>query len=149
MQNSKRSCSLCQKNYLRQALPLWADEGKVQSDDGVIQFDTAMPGTPRAKQIENATNPEQLFAAGYAACFDSALQLTASKARVKFTSEVTANVSLMKDEEDQGFKLGVVLQVKGTDIDQEQLKELVEKAHQVCPYSKATRGNIEVTLEVV
>jgi lipoyl-dependent peroxiredoxin len=124
-------------------------EGKVQSDDGIIQFETAMPGTPRAKQLENATNPEQLFAAGYAACFGSALQSTAQKEKVDFTAEVTANVSLLKDEEDQGFKLAVVLQVKGTDIEKEQLQELVEKAHQVCPYSKATRGNIEVTLEVI
>ena len=124
-------------------------EGKVQSEDGVIHFDTAMPGTPRAKKIEHATNPEQLFAAGYAACFDSALQSTASKARIKFTSEVTANVSLLKDEQDQGFKLGVVLQVKGTGIEREKLEELVYKAHEVCPYSKATRKNIEVTLEVI
>ena len=108
-----------------------------------------MPGTPRAKKIENATNPEQLFAAGYAACFDSALQSTASKARIKFTSEVTANVSLLKDEQDQGFKLGVTLQVKGTGIERDKLEELVHKAHEVCPYSKATRKNIEVTLEVI
>ncbi len=123
-------------------------EGRVQSSDDVINMDTAMPGTPRAKQLDAATNPEQLFAAGYAACFDSALQLVASKARVKFESEVTANVSLMKDDADQGFKLAVTLQVKGTDIEKSQLEELVHQAHQVCPYSKATRGNIEVTLEV-
>ncbi|KKB38928.1 organic hydroperoxide resistance protein [Bacillus thermotolerans] len=123
-------------------------EGRVQSSDDVINMDTAMPGTPRAKKLDAATNPEQLFAAGYAACFDSALQLVASKARVKFESEVTANVSLMKDDADQGFKLAVTLQVKGTDIEKSQLEELVHQAHQVCPYSKATRGNIEVTLEV-
>lgn len=123
-------------------------EGRVQSSDDVINMDTAMPGTPRAKKLDATTNPEQLFAAGYAACFDSALQLVASKARVKFESEVTANVSLMKDDADQGFKLAVTLQVKGTDIEKSQLEELVHQAHQVCPYSKATRGNIEVTLEV-
>lgn len=137
------------KLFTARATALGGREGKVQSDDGVIQFNTAMPGTPRAKQLENATNPEQLFAAGYAACFGSALQLTASKAGAKFNFEVTANVSLLKDEEDQGFKLAVVLQVKGTDIEQDQLKDLVEKAHKVCPYSKATRGNIDVTLEIV
>ncbi|WP_077620072.1 organic hydroperoxide resistance protein [Bacillus sinesaloumensis] len=123
-------------------------EGRVQSSDQVISLDTAMPGSPRAKKLENATNPEQLFAAGYAACFDSALQLVARKERVKFESEVTANVSLTKDEADQGFKLAVTLQVKGTNVDKEQLEDLVHKAHQVCPYSKATRGNIDVTLEV-
>ncbi len=140
---------MSEKLFTSSATALGGREGKVHSDNGVVDFDTAMPGTPRAKQLENATNPEQLFAAGYAACFDSALQLMARKERVKFSSEVTANVSLLKDEEDQGFKLAVVLQVKGTDIDQDQLKDLVHKAHQVCPYSKATRGNIEVQLEII
>ncbi|ARD48346.1 Organic hydroperoxide resistance protein OhrA [Sporosarcina sp. P37] len=124
-------------------------EGHVVSSDQVIDLDTAMPGTKRAKELANSTNPEQLFAAGYAACFDGALQLVAGKERIKFTSEVTANVSLCKDESDGGFKIEVELQVKGTDIEKAQLEELVEKAHQVCPYSKATRGNVDVTLTVL
>jgi lipoyl-dependent peroxiredoxin len=123
-------------------------EGRVQSSDGVINVELAMPGTPRAKELKNATNPEQLFAAGYSACFDGALQLVARKERVKFDSEVTANVSFMKDETDGGFKLGVSLHVKGTGVEKAVLEDLVHKAHQVCPYSKATRGNIEVKLEV-
>lgn len=123
-------------------------EGRIESEDYVIQLDTAMPGTPRAKQLEDATNPEQLFAAGYAACFDSALQFIAAKERVKFESEVTASVSLLKDESDQGFKLGVTLAVKGTGIEKGALEDLVHKAHQFCPYSKATRGNIDVKLEI-
>ncbi len=124
-------------------------EGKVQSPEGVINLDIAMPGTPRAKSLPSATNPEQLFAAGYAACFDGALQFMARSERVKFESQVTANVSLIKDETDQGFKLGVTLQVKGTGIERAVLEDLVQKAHHFCPYSKATRGNIEVTLEIV
>jgi len=108
-----------------------------------------MPNSPRAKKLEASTNPEQLFAAGYAACFDGALQLVAGKEHIKFSSEVTANVSLLKDESDQGFKLSVSLQVKGTDIEKDVLESLVEKAHLFCPYSKATRGNIEVTLETL
>lgn len=122
-------------------------EGKVHSEDGVLQFETAMPGTPRASKVENATNPEQLFAAGYSACFDSALQSVARQQKVKFDSEVTANVSLLQG--DDGFSLAVTLQVKGTNIERAQLEELVHQAHQVCPYSKATRNNIDVTLEVV
>lgn len=122
-------------------------EGKVHSEDGVLQLETAMPGTPRASKVENATNPEQLFAAGYAACFDSALQSVARQQKVKFDSEVTANVSLLQG--DDGFSLAVTLQVKGTNIERAQLEELVHQAHQVCPYSKATRNNIDVTLEVV
>lgn len=124
-------------------------EGRVESEDYVIQFDTAMPGTPRAKELEDATNPEQLFAAGYAACFDGALQLMAERQKVKFASEVTASVSLMKDPADQGFKIGVTLTVKGTGIEKGILEDLVHKAHNFCPYSKATRGNIDVKLEVV
>ncbi len=124
-------------------------EGKVVSNDGAINMDLAMPGTPRAKELTSATNPEQLFAAGYSACFDGALQLIAKREKVSFDSEVTANVSLLKDEEDQGFKLGVTIQVKGTGIEEDQLKDLVEKAHHFCPYSKATKGNIDVTVEVV
>ncbi|GED00852.1 organic hydroperoxide resistance protein [Bacillus atrophaeus] len=123
-------------------------EGRIVSSDRVLELDVAMPGTPRAKKVEKATNPEQLFAAGYAACFDSALQLVARKERLKIETEVTANVSLLKDEEDQGFKLGVTLQVKGMGIAKSDLETLVQKAHGVCPYSKATSGNIDVTLIV-
>lgn len=131
------------------ATALGGRDGKVKSENGVIQFDTAMPGTPRAKKLNHATNPEQLFAAGYAACFDGALQLMAKKEKIEFQSEVTAKVSLLKDDEDQGFKLAVTLQVKGTNIERQQLESLMHKAHEFCPYSKATRGNIEVTLEAV
>lgn len=124
-------------------------EGRVKSSDGVIEMNLAMPGTPRAKELTDATNPEQLFAAGYSACFDGALQLMARKARVSFESETTANVSLLKDESDSGFKLAVKLQVKGNGIEKAELEELVHKAHEFCPYAKATSGNIDVTLEVV
>ncbi|MFC0187509.1 organic hydroperoxide resistance protein [Fictibacillus aquaticus] len=123
-------------------------EGKVHSEDGVINHEIAMPGTPRAKELPEAVTPEHLFAAGYAACFDGALQLMGKKAKVSFESETTAEVSFLKDEADQGFKLAVALHVKGTGIDKAQLEELVDKAHNFCPYSKATRGNIDVTLEV-
>lgn len=124
-------------------------EGRVESSDGVIKLDIAMPGTPRAKKLPEATNPEQLFAAGYSACFDGALQFIARKERKSFESEVKVNVSLLKDESDQGFKLGVTLQIKGTGIEKSELEELVHKAHAFCPYSKATRGNIDVTLEIL
>ena len=124
-------------------------QGRVESSDGNIKLDLAMPGTPRAKELPNATNPEQLFACGYSACFDGALQHIARQERVKFESQVTANVSFLKDEGDQGFKIAVTLQVKGHGIEKARLEELVHKAHEFCPYSKATRGNIDVTLEVV
>ncbi|MDL4842087.1 organic hydroperoxide resistance protein [Aquibacillus rhizosphaerae] len=124
-------------------------DGRVESLEGNLNLDVAMPGTPRKKKIPDATNPEQLFAAGFSACFDSALQMIAKKEKVSFESEVIANVSLVKDETDQGFKLAVKLQVKGAGVEHTKLEELVHKAHAFCPYSKATKDNIEVTLEVV
>ncbi|WP_307894100.1 organic hydroperoxide resistance protein [Bacillus swezeyi] len=124
-------------------------DGQVTSSDRVLALELAMPGTPKAKEQEKTTNPEQLFAAGYAACFDSALQLTAKKARLHIETEVTANVSLLKDEADGGYKLGVALQVKGTDIEKAELEKLVHKAHTVCPYSKAISGNLDVSLKVI
>ncbi|PLT29945.1 organic hydroperoxide resistance protein [Peribacillus deserti] len=121
--------------------------GTVRSDDGVIDFQLA---NPKALNGDggNGTNPEALFAAGYAACFNSALSLVAGKEKVSVDPVVAAEVSLLKDESDNGFKLGVVLNVDFEGISQEQAESLVEKAHQVCPYSKATRGNIDVELKV-
>nr|MDH3083857.1 Ohr family peroxiredoxin [Bacillus subtilis] len=124
-------------------------EGKVISSDRVLELDVAMPGTPRAKKLEKATNPEQLFAAGYANfALTVPCSLVARTERVKVETEVTANVSLLKDEADQGYKLGVTPQVKGEGVSASELEALVKKAHGVCPYSKATSGNIDVTLEV-
>jgi len=106
-----------------------------------------MPGTPRAIEIPEATNPEQLFAAGYAACFDSALQSVGKIEKVNFDSKVTASVSLLMGELHQ-YSIAVKLAVKGTGIDQETFETLVHKAHEMCPYSKATRGNIDVAFEI-
>ncbi|WP_128895551.1 organic hydroperoxide resistance protein [Longirhabdus pacifica] len=120
-------------------------EGTVKSSDGIIDLNLAMPKKDAAP---SATNPEQLFAAGYSACFDSALNLVAMRKKQKIESAVTAEVSLLSDAADGGYKIGVTLnvEVKGTDM--ETAKQLVEAAHHVCPYSKATRGNIEVSLNV-
>jgi lipoyl-dependent peroxiredoxin len=135
--------------FISSATAVGGRQGRVETASGNIKMDLAMPGSPRAKEVPNATNPEELFAAGYSACFDGALQHVARQEHVKFDSEVTANVSFLKDEADQGFKIAVTLQVKGTGVEKETLEELVHKAHDFCPYSKATRGNIDVTLEVV
>ncbi|MCR6481343.1 organic hydroperoxide resistance protein [Amycolatopsis sp. OK19-0408] len=118
--------------------------GEVTSSDGVIDESLAIPkemGGPGGDK----TNPEQLFAAGYSACFHSALQLVARQAKVSLgDSTVTAEVSVLK--QDVGFGLGVALNVSLPGLEQAQADQLVEQAHQVCPYSNATRGNIEVAL---
>ncbi len=121
--------------------------GHVRSTDGIV--DTAVRTPTEMGGPGGATNPEQLFAAGYAACFHSALKLVASQARADTTdSEVVADVSLGANDAG-GFILAVQLEVTLPALDDATARELVEQAHQVCPYSNATRGNIEVTLSVV
>lgn len=119
--------------------------GKVKSSDGTLDLTLSMPKSLGGQGKENATNPEQLFAAGYAACFDSALNLVARQSIKRIESKVTAEVSIGKDT-DGGFELSVVLNVAINGISLEEAKELVKLAHGVCPYSKATKGNIEVEL---
>ncbi|MCR6096327.1 organic hydroperoxide resistance protein [Salipaludibacillus agaradhaerens] len=121
-------------------------EGHVKSDNGIIDVNLSMP---KGEDIpSDASNPEQLFAAGYAACFDGALNLMASKQKKDITSTITSEVSLLKDPEDNGFKLGVTLHAEISGVSQSEAEELVHKAHDFCPYSKATRGNVDVELVV-
>ena len=122
--------------------------GHVKSEDGLIDFDILMPKELGGKG--GTTNPEQLFAAGYAACFDSALNMVIGKAKVKPEKEttVTATVGIGPNNEG-GFQLAVKLSIEIPGVEKEKAQELVEQAHQICPYSNATRGNIEVELEVV
>ncbi|WP_339276668.1 organic hydroperoxide resistance protein [Paenibacillus sp. FSL W8-0426] len=123
--------------------------GSVASLDGVLKHELAMPKELGGSGGEG-TNPEQLFAAGYGACYESALANVARKAGVKLGDVVvTSNVSIGKDPEDDGFKLAVRLDVNMEGIERSQAEELARKAHEFCPYSKATRGNIDVVLNVV
>jgi Ohr subfamily peroxiredoxin len=119
--------------------------GEVTSSDGVIDESLAVPvamGGPGGEK----TNPEQLFAAGYAACFHSAVQSVARRAKTKLTdSTVIAEVSIIK-QDSGGFGLGVALKVELPGLEQGQADDLIAQAHQVCPYSNATRGNVEVEL---
>ncbi|GAA1942850.1 organic hydroperoxide resistance protein [Amycolatopsis minnesotensis] len=118
-------------------------DGEVTSSDGVIDEKLSTPkemGGPGGE----FTNPEQLFAAGYAACFHSALRLVAKQAKADVgDSEVTAEVGIGKTDEGK-FALTVHLDTKLTGMEQGKADELVAQAHQVCPYSNATRGNIVV-----
>lgn len=120
--------------------------GHASTDDGLLDVTLAVPesmGGPGG-----ATNPEQLFAAGWASCFHSALKLVASQQKVTLTdSTVTAEVSVLPTEAG-GFTLSAALRVHlGGNITQRVAEDLTDAAHQVCPYSAATRGNIPVTLD--
>ncbi len=119
--------------------------GHVATDDGLVDFDLA---TPAPGAAPTKTNPEQLFAAGYAACFNSALQMTAKREKSTLTdAQVTAEVGIGQISTG-GFGLTVTLKIRTQGVDQDGAQDLAEMAHQVCPYSNATRGNIEVKLEV-
>lgn len=121
--------------------------GHIRSDDGILEADVRIPkemGGPGG-----ATNPEQLFAAGYAACFHSALKVVAKRASANVDdSEVSATVGIGPTPEG-GFALAVELDVHIPSVDEATAQQLAEAAHQVCPYSNATRNNIEVKLSVV
>jgi len=116
--------------------------GEVEAPDGSLSLKIAPPGAG------DATNPEQLFAAGYSSCFNSALELVMQREKIKAASTVTAVVSLY-EKEAFDYVIGVEIEGHIDGISKEQAQELLEKAHTVCPYSKATRGNIEVTLKAV
>ena len=133
--------------YTAVATATGAPNRKVTSDNGVLSLELRSPKALGGAN-DDYTNPEQLFAAGYAACFDTALNLVIKQAKVTTgVTTVTAHVSVGKLN-NGGFIFAVTLQVNVPGVSLEQAKELADKAHQVCPYSNSTRGNIEVTTEV-
>jgi lipoyl-dependent peroxiredoxin len=119
-------------------------DGAARASDGRLDVRLSTPGT-----AGTGTNPEQLFAAGYAACFGSALGVVGRQAKVDVSdAAVTAEVGIGKQGE--GFGLKVALRVELPEsVDAETGRKLVEQAHQVCPYSNATRGKVDVRLTVV
>jgi len=134
--------------YEAKAVAQGGRNGHVKSSDGVLDFDLSIPkglGGP-GKPLPN---PEMLFAAGYAACFDSALAFVAAQQHVTLgTSQVSAAVSIGA-REGGGFGLAVRLEVSLPDLPREQAQPLVDTAHTVCPYSNAVRNNIEVDVKLV
>ncbi|MEV4648472.1 organic hydroperoxide resistance protein [Saccharopolyspora sp. NPDC049357] len=120
--------------------------GRTRTSDGLVDLELAIPkemGGPGG-----ATNPEQLFAAGYSACFHSALQLVARKQKVDIEgSSVTAEVGIGKNG-DGGFGLNVSLLVDLPGVPEEQAQQLAEAADAVCPYSNAVRGNIGLEVRI-
>jgi Ohr subfamily peroxiredoxin len=136
-----------EKIYTAKASATGGRNGHVKSEDGALDIDVRMPGVmggPKGTYL----NPEILFAGGYAACFDSALSHVARLEKINTgVTTTTAEVSIGKLD-NGGFGLAVNLTVHIPDVDRATAEALVNKAHQVCPYSNATRGNIEVTLTI-
>jgi len=135
--------------YSTKATSTGGRDGKSSTDDGVLNVTLST-----AKELGGAggpgTNPEQLFAAGYSACFLGALKFVAGKAGVKIPAEttVTGQVGIGARDDGEGFGLEVGLTIQVPGLEKAQVEALVQKAHVVCPYSHATRGNIPVTLTV-
>ncbi|OZD53292.1 organic hydroperoxide resistance protein [Rhodococcus sp. 06-1477-1B] len=120
--------------------------GHARTSDGRLDLDLAILEAMGGSG--NGTNPEQLFAAGYAACFHSALQMVARQDKADVTdSAVGARVDIGPNDQG-GFQLAVTLEVTLPNLSRENAQALADKAHQVCPYSNATRGNIDVTVTV-
>ncbi|MEU8330269.1 organic hydroperoxide resistance protein [Micromonospora sp. NPDC048839] len=121
-------------------------DGHVETSDGTLALDLAVP--KEMGGAGGAANPEQLFAAGYAACFHSALRLVGRRAKADVSDSVVAAEVGIGPNGSGGFGLTVRLVVDLPAVSRETAEQIVEQAHQVCPYSNATRGNIDVALTV-
>lgn len=129
--------------YKTRATATGGRSGRTTLDDGSLAFDLAMPGSGKT-----GANPEQLFALGYAACFDNALPVAAKQLGLKPAGTRTSVEVGIGQTEAGGYALDVDLHVEVQGLDEADARKLVEATHQVCPYSNATRGNIDVRLHV-
>ncbi|GAA73361.1 organic hydroperoxide resistance protein [Pseudoalteromonas sp. BSi20439] len=134
--------------YTAKATATGGREGVAKSDDGRLDVNLSTPKGLGGDDGQG-TNPEQLFAAGYAACFIGALKFVAGSEKVALPSDTYINSEVSIGAIEGGFGIAVKLAVSLGDMDTAAAQELVNKAHQVCPYSNATRGNIEVELSVI
>jgi osmotically inducible protein OsmC len=119
-------------------------DGASRTSDGRLDVKLSTPGT-----AGNGTNPEQLFAAGWSACFMSAMQLAASKTKVALPDNRAVDAEVDLGTNEGGFVLRARLNVKLPGLPHEVAQAVVDAAHQLCPYSKATRGNIDVAINLV
>ena len=118
--------------------------GASRSDDGRLDIKLSIPGTSGT-----GTNPEQLFAAGWSACFEGAMGLAARKMKITLPAETAIDAEVDLCNTDGAYFLQARLNVNLPGLDREVAQAIVDAAHQTCPYSKATRGNIDVTINVV
>jgi osmotically inducible protein OsmC len=120
------------------------DNGTSRTDDGRLDIKLSSPGTPGT-----GTNPEQLFAAGWSACFLSAIKLVAGKKKITLPEDVAIDAEIDLGLAHGNFGLAARLHVSLPGVERQVAQELVDAAHQTCPYSRATRGNVDVMIKVV
>ena len=135
--------------YTAHAVATGGREGVAKTDDGHLDVKLGLPKQMGGK--DDGTNPEQLFAAGYAACFIGAMKFVAGTQKVQLPDDVSINSSVAfgpRAGGAKGFSVDVAMQVHIPGMDKAAAEKLVHEAHEVCPYSNATRGNIDVVLTV-
>jgi Ohr subfamily peroxiredoxin len=120
------------------------EKGVSRSSDGILDIKLSTPGTGGA-----GTNPEQLFAAGWSACFEGALGIAARKSRVELPADTAIDAEVDLVLKDSGFVLQARLNVSLPGLDRELAQSLVDAAQDICPYSKAVKGNIDVEYNVI
>jgi osmotically inducible protein OsmC len=134
--------------YTAHATSTGGREGKSSSSDGALNVTLSTP-----KELGGAggpgTNPEQLFAAGYSACFIGAMKAVAGKMKIALPADVSITADVGIGPIPNGFGIQAALNISLPGMDRAAAEQLVNAAHQVCPYSNATRGNIDVTLTIV
>jgi len=119
-------------------------DGASRTDDGRLDVKLSSPGTPGV-----GTNPEQLLAAGWSACFLSAIRLEAGKRKIRLPADAAIDAEIDLGSNDGGYLLRARLNVSLPGLAPDVARSLADVAHQICPYSKATRGNVDVTINVV
>ena len=129
--------------YTGKVLVTGGREGKAKSTDGRLEINLSSPGTSGT-----GTNPEQLFAAGWSACFIGAMKINAASLQIPLPAETSVNAEVDLASGDDGYSLQARLAVNLPGLSAAQAKAVVEAAHQTCPYSKATRGNIGVEISI-
>ena len=134
--------------YNTQVIASSGRDGKVESNDGRLSIALSLPKEMGGEDNPSGTNPEQLFAAGYAACFLSAIKFVASSDNKTISEEASITSSVGIGPTEGGFALAVELNISLPGMNKDEAETLVSKAHQVCPYSNATRGNVEVKLSI-
>ncbi len=135
--------------YVATATTTGGRNGHVESSDGLLKFDLSVPKDIGGPGTPGTGNPEQFFAAGYSACFGGAVDYAAKLEKIH-TGAITVTCDVTLDQNANGFFLAVGLRTRIEGVDRYTAERLVNKAHlEICPYSKATRNNLRVTLEVV